>query len=791
MDRFCGQCGSLLEETTKRCPNCTPVQQGEPSQENKQLQKQPKKKKQALIWSLVSLVVIVGMVLGILAIAPWKKSQEYLETGIQKTFSNGDFVYRPNQEQIQLESQSLTPYFDNCLMVYLLSELTQQEERELAEQVEGTVVGKIGTGINLLQIYVEPTSYEQLDQKAIRLMEDERVLYAACDKPMEPTEDANLSDYNPWQQGDGVIADKGNEEVPEGNDWWAEAIGAYTAWEKAEIKTPVTVGILDSGFDSDHEDLTGKIRFLEEYEKNSEANHGTHVAGLIGGADNSVGIRGVADQSQMLCVDWSPATNDENATDYVSYLSTGEYIKIIVDMLQNGAKVINNSWGSAVLSKTAYAKNRGTDKLDENYENYLIGRKKPLSDSVDKAAFLVLLCASEYRDSFLVVQSAGNGYDNAGPGYEAYMSGGFRGITQEVFNALPAEKKELAEKKNITYQTIKDHLLIVAAAEDEKKDGAFVLTDFSNYGKTVDIAAPGKNIYSTICGNEYGKCDGTSMAAPIGSGSAALLWSCNPTWTSKQIKEALINSASQKAVGSNAEDPQEYPFINIGNALEYRFDEESGTSVDSQPGLTATDEDWKTFIDMYDTMTYGWGTAGLVGAGKTVDFATLPLTEVMNKYVVGDVGYGVYTYFGQFDQNEETGNWYWANFQASTENDYLDPLHRFFAFTRMDADTVDWVAKNVFGATPDRTVESAGYYYYGEKFYRAFEIGGGPGYYGKITKTEDLGNGRYGITVEEYCGIGATPQEDPKEAALYFVASLQQDEQYGRYWRYETVTVLE
>lgn len=75
------------------------------------------------------------------------------------------------------------------------------------------------------------------------------------------------------------------------------------------------------------------------------------------------------------------------------------------------------------------------------------------------------------------------------------------------------------------------------------------LASFSNYGlNTVDIVAPGKDIISTIPGNQYGYMSGTSMAAGFVSGVAALLKSKDSAITASQIKEKIkfsdVNSSA-------------------------------------------------------------------------------------------------------------------------------------------------------------------------------------------------------------------------------------------------------
>ena len=67
---------------------------------------------------------------------------------------------------------------------------------------------------------------------------------------------------------------------------------------------------------------------------------------------------------------------------------------------------------------------------------------------------------------------------------------------------------------------------------------------FSNYNKDfVDVFAPGRDIYSTIPGSEYASFNGTSMAAPMVAGIAALIRSYFPDLKAKQVKEIIEKSA--------------------------------------------------------------------------------------------------------------------------------------------------------------------------------------------------------------------------------------------------------
>ncbi|MGB3635745.1 MAG: S8 family serine peptidase, partial [Rubrobacteraceae bacterium] len=114
------------------------------------------------------------------------------------------------------------------------------------------------------------------------------------------------------------------------------------------------------------------------------------------------------------------------------------------------------------------------------------------------------------------------------------------------------------EKKAVDYATRKGAVVVGAAGNFGTNEPLYpaaysnavsvVATDrsdkvagFSNYGRSVDIAAPGVGVVSTLPGNKYGSLSGTSMAAPYVSALAGLL--AGKDLSRSQVRRRIENGA--------------------------------------------------------------------------------------------------------------------------------------------------------------------------------------------------------------------------------------------------------
>jgi subtilisin family serine protease len=283
--------------------------------------------------------------------------------------------------------------------------------------------------------------------------------------------------------------------------WYLNRIHAFEAWLQMPILTPVRVAVLDSGIDSAHPELQNRIadgkQFVASSWESDTNGHGTFVAGEIAAAlNNAQGIAGVGFPSTLLIA------KIVRSDGTISPDAEANAIRWAVD---NDARVINMSFGGVRVPG---------DPTSDTFS--------PLEAAAVRYAV---------SKGVLIVAAVGNS-DNA-----PTEPWGFAGYPA----ALP-------------------HVLGVSAIA---RDGS--VPTFSNRDRRYnDIAAPGENIFSSLpravtsatkpgcvpqgysdCGPpEFRRGEGTSFAAPLVTGAAAVLFGSAPWATADQVAAALTRSAA-------------------------------------------------------------------------------------------------------------------------------------------------------------------------------------------------------------------------------------------------------
>jgi subtilisin family serine protease len=270
-------------------------------------------------------------------------------------------------------------------------------------------------------------------------------------------------------------------------------IRAPEAWNTGTGTRRTVVAVIDTGVDYNHPDLRANMW------KNTR-----EVAG------NGIDDDGNGFRDDVYGYDF--ANNDSNPMDDNGH---GTHVAGTIGAVgNNGIGVAGVNWNTRIMALKF---------LDGSGSGYLSNAVRALNYAVRNGAHVV-------NASF-----GGGGYDSAMA--TALSNARSRG----VIVVAAAGNDGTNNDENAVYPANYPGDNIVSVAATDRYDR---LASYSNYGQaTVDIAAPGSSIYSTLPNNRYGTFTGTSMATPHVAGALALVWDAHPNWTYRQVIDAVLNSA--------------------------------------------------------------------------------------------------------------------------------------------------------------------------------------------------------------------------------------------------------
>jgi large repetitive protein len=296
-------------------------------------------------------------------------------------------------------------------------------------------------------------------------------------------------------------------------------IDAPEAWNVTTGSSNVTVAVIDTGVDWSHPDLSSQIWI----------NPGENCPGCRNdGIDND--HNGFVDDWHG----WDFANNDNNPTDDHGH---GTHVAGTIGAAgNNGTGVAGVNWTVKIMPvKFLNAQGSGTDAnavsailyAAQNGANVM---NNSWADNVYSQALADAITVADQHNSLFVAAAGNNGTDNdSSPTYPASY-----------------------DMPNV----------VAVAATDNTDNRAF----FSNVGRrSVDLGAPGVDIYSTWPGGGYQYLSGTSMATPHVAGAAALEKAAFPSASAAGLKALLLATVDPKP--SLATTTSSGGRLNIGNAV--------------------------------------------------------------------------------------------------------------------------------------------------------------------------------------------------------------------------------
>ncbi len=255
-----------------------------------------------------------------------------------------------------------------------------------------------------------------------------------------------------------------------------DSVRTYYSAKRFDITTGVTVGVIDTGV-GPHDDLNviGGYNSVEGEPTNDYLDvgpHGTFVAGLIGSKGKLFPmLHGLA-----------PGVNIRAYRVFGGGLAGGETDALIDAMYRAELD------GCDILNLSIESPEEGRDLKDEG-----------LQEAITRAR----------ENGMLVVVAAGN--DGKDVDYPAAFDGATAVSAMGCKGTFPERAMENIVIGNVTSPTNPNEFI----------------ASFSNHGKQISVTALGVGVLSTLPGNSFGSCSGTSFAAPVVTGAAASLLSQN------------------------------------------------------------------------------------------------------------------------------------------------------------------------------------------------------------------------------------------------------------------------
>jgi thermitase len=293
------------------------------------------------------------------------------------------------------------------------------------------------------------------------------------------------------------------------NKWGLEKTHAQKAWEITKGSKDIVIAVIDTGIDVNHRDLADNL-WRNPGEMGLDAQ----------GRDKAT--NGIDDDGNGFVDDvhgWNFVHNDHKLTDNHGH---GTHIAGII-----GAKGGNNFGISGVAPNVSLMILKYYDPKASNTNN--------LKNTINAIRYAIKMKAH-------IINYSGGGTDYSAEEYEAVKEAERAGI---LFVAAAGNERSNTDESGKHYYPADYELSNIISVTAVNKDEIKVLPS-SNYGvRTVDLAAPGENIYSALPNNSFGFMTGTSQATAFVTGVAALVMSHNRDLGAAQVKKYILRTGDE------------------------------------------------------------------------------------------------------------------------------------------------------------------------------------------------------------------------------------------------------
>ena len=315
--------------------------------------------------------------------------------------------------------------------------------------------------------------------------------------------------------------------------WGLAMIHANEAYKLGFTGQGITVGIVDTGIDPNHQEFPyfriSGYDFIDNTSELSDPDgHGSHVAGIIGAAKNGIGMHGVAYNSSLVSA--AAIGSYERSAPLYAVVNAMNYLLGLQG--QERVSIFNHSWGT-------------NDSIKDTTVDYILNDPEYVAEleifrqAIQSNCLMVFSAGNEANTEVSVYPGLPYLFPELRPGWLAVVSLGPNDEEPNYTN-----RAGIAKEWTITAP---------GGGDDKENDGVYSV----GTGETEKESGDGKG-YATI--------SGTSMAAPHVSGAAALVWEAFPYYTAAQVVQTLLLTATDIGV-SGIDDIYGWGLLDVGKAV--------------------------------------------------------------------------------------------------------------------------------------------------------------------------------------------------------------------------------